>query len=101
MRSPHPSVYIAATSAFAFAWPAFAALQFAAIARADAAGTATVSLSAATSSGFAIGPLLGGTLAMAYGFGAVQLVAVVGVLTALLCLLPLKLQPSRLQLPTD
>lgn len=91
VRSSNAAVFIAALSAFMFAWPAFAALQFAAIAAADTVGTATISMSAANYAGFAIGPYLGGQLVVHYGFGTLQYLGIGGVLLALISLLPLRI----------
>ena len=97
VRSSNAAVFIAALSAFMFAWPAFAALQFAAIAAADTVGTATISMSAANYAGFAIGPYLGGQLVVHYGFGTLQYLGIGGVLLALISLLPLRIgqMPAR------
>jgi predicted MFS family arabinose efflux permease len=95
MRSSNPTMYLAALAAFTFAWLAFATVQFAVIAEADAIGTATVSMSAAWYAGFAVGPYLSGELVVKYGYGSVQLLGVVGVLFALVSLLPLRLRMRR------
>jgi predicted MFS family arabinose efflux permease len=89
MRSPLPAVYIASLCAFNFAWLAFSTVQFAVIAHADRAGTATVAMSAAWYGGFTIGPYVAGELAVRHGFFAVQCLGLGGILLALLSLLPL------------
>jgi predicted MFS family arabinose efflux permease len=89
MRSPIPAVYIAALCAFNFAWLAFSTVQFAVIANADRAGTATVAMSAAWYAGFTIGPYVAGELAVRSGFLAVQCLGLGGILLALLSLIPL------------
>lgn len=89
MRSPIPAVYIASLCAFNFAWLAFSTVQFAVIAQADRAGTATVAMSAAWYGGFTIGPYLAGELAVRYGFLAVQYLGLAGILLALISLIPL------------
>ena len=102
VQSPNAAVFIASLSAFMFAWPAFASLQFAAIAAADTVGTATISMSAANYAGFAIGPYLGGELVVRYGFETVQYLGMGGVLLALISLLPLCLgRRARLSNPTS
>src|SRR5882757_580657 len=89
MRSGIPAVYIASLCAFNFAWLAFGTVQFAIIARADSAGTATVAMSAAAFGGFTIGPYVAGELAVRYGFFAVQCLGLGGILFALVSLIPL------------
>ena len=89
MRSPIPAVYIASLCAFNFAWLAFSTVQFAVIAHADRAGTATVAMSAAWYGGFTIGPYVAGELAVRYGFFAVQCLGLGGILLALVSLIPL------------
>jgi predicted MFS family arabinose efflux permease len=89
MRSPIPAVYIASLCAFNFAWLAFGTVQFAVIANADRAGTATVAMSAASFGGFTIGPYVAGELAVRYGFFAVQCLGLGGILFALVSLIPL------------
>jgi predicted MFS family arabinose efflux permease len=95
MRSPEPTVYLAALVAFTFAWLAFATVQFAAIAEADTAGTATISMSAAWYAGFAVGPYLAGELVVKYGYSSVQFLGIVGVVFALVSLLPLRLHVRK------
>jgi predicted MFS family arabinose efflux permease len=92
MRSSNPELYFFALCAFTFAWLAFATVQFAVIAAADTAGTATVSMSAAWYAGFAIGPYLAGELVVRYGFRSVQILGIAGVLIALFSLLPLRIK---------
>jgi hypothetical protein len=89
MRSPISAVYIASLCAFNFAWLAFSTVQFAVIAHADRAGTATVAMSAAWYGGFTIGPYVAGELAVRYGFFAVQCLGLGGILLALVSLIPL------------
>ena len=97
-----PAVYISSLCAFTFAWLAFSTVQFAVIANADPAGTATVAMSAAWYGGFTIGPYVAGELAVRYGFFAVQCLGLGGILVALLSLIPLLrrriilLQPATL-----
>jgi predicted MFS family arabinose efflux permease len=95
MRSADPTVYLAALAAFTFAWLAFATVQFAAIAEADTAGTATISMSAAWYAGFAVGPYLAGELVVKYGYSSVQFLGIVGVLFALASVLPLRLHVHK------
>jgi predicted MFS family arabinose efflux permease len=90
MRTASPGLFIAALCGFTFAWLAFATVQFAVIAAADRAGTATIGMSTAWYAGFAIGPYLSGALVVKYGFAPVQVLGVAGVLLALLSLLPLR-----------
>lgn len=94
MRLPIPAVYMASLCAFNFAWLAFGTVQFAAIARADHAGTATVAMSTASYAGFTIGPYVAGQLAVNYGFVAVQCLGVGGILFALVSLAPLVVRRS-------
>jgi predicted MFS family arabinose efflux permease len=89
MRSPSPAVYIASLCAFNFAWLAFSTVQFAVIADADSAGTATIAMSAAWYAGFTIGPYVAGEFAVRSGFLAVQCLGVGGILVALISLIPL------------
>jgi predicted MFS family arabinose efflux permease len=89
MRSPLPAVYTASVCAFNFAWLAFGTMQFAVIAQADRAGTATVAMSAASFGGFTIGPYVAGELAVRYGFFAVQCLGLGGTFLALVSLIPL------------
>jgi hypothetical protein len=89
MRLPIPAVYVASLCAFNFAWLAFGTVQFAVIAHADRAGTATVAMSAASYGGFTIGPYVAGELAVRYGFFAVQCLGLGGILFALASLIPL------------
>ncbi len=94
MRTSNPHLFIASLCAFTFAWLAFATLQFAIIAEADRAGSATIAMSAAWYAGFTIGPYLSGELVVKYGFVPVQILGAGGVLVALVTLLPLHLRPS-------
>jgi predicted MFS family arabinose efflux permease len=93
MRTPNPHLFIASLCAFTFAWLAFATVQFAIIADADKAGSATIAMSAAWYAGFTIGPYLSGELVEQYGFVPVQILGAGGVLIALITLLPLRLRP--------
>jgi len=90
MQTASPALFIAALCGFTFAWLAFATVQFAVIAAADRAGTATISMSTAWYAGFTIGPYLSGALVDKYGFVPVQVLGIGGVLLALLSLLPLR-----------
>jgi predicted MFS family arabinose efflux permease len=92
MRTASPPLFIASLCGFTFAWLAFATVQFAVIAAADRAGTATISMSAAWYAGFTIGPYLSGALVVKYGFVPVQVLGIGGVLLALLSLLPLRMR---------
>lgn len=89
MRTPVSAVYIASLCAFNFAWLAFGTVQFAVIAKADHAGTATVAMSTASYAGFTVGPYVAGNLTMRYGFFAVQCLGIGGVLFAMVTLIPL------------
>jgi len=93
MRTPNPHLFIASLCAFTFAWLAFATVQFAIIADADKAGSATIAMSAAWYAGFTIGPYLSGELVGQYGFVPVQILGAGGVLIALITLLPLRMRP--------
>ena len=92
MQTSSPVLFTAALCAFAFSWLAFSTVQFAVIAQADTAGTATISMSAAWYAGFAIGPYLAGALVDTHGFVPVQVLGIAGVLLALLSLLPLRVK---------
>jgi predicted MFS family arabinose efflux permease len=89
MRVANPTVFFAALSAFTFTWLSFSTLQFAAIAKADTVGTATIAMSAAWYGGFTIGPYLAGELVGRYGFASVQILGIGGVVLALLSLVPI------------
>jgi predicted MFS family arabinose efflux permease len=89
IRSPVPAVYVAALCSFNFAWLSFGTIQFAIIANADRAGTATLAMSTAAYVGFAAGPLVAGQLAARTGYFAVQCLGIGGVLLAVLSLIPL------------
>jgi predicted MFS family arabinose efflux permease len=92
MRTSNPLLFMASLSGFTFAWLAFATVQFAIIAEADTAGTATISMSAAWYAGFTIGPYLSGVLVAKYGFAPAQYLGAGGVLVALVSLLPLRIK---------
>jgi predicted MFS family arabinose efflux permease len=92
MQTSSPALFIVALCAFAFSWLSFSTVQFAVIAEADTAGTATISMSAAWYAGFSIGPYLGGALVDRYGFVPVQVLGIGGVLLALVSLLPLRIK---------
>jgi MFS transporter, DHA1 family, inner membrane transport protein len=92
MQTSSPALFTAALCAFAFSWLAFSTVQFAVIAEADTAGTATISMSAAWYAGFAIGPYLAGALVDRHGFVPVQVLGIAGVLLALFSLLPLRIK---------
>ena len=92
LQTASPPLFIASLCGFTFAWLAFSTVQFAVISEADPAGTATISMSAAWYAGFTIGPYLSGALVLKYGFAPVQILGIVGVLLALLSLLPLRMR---------
>jgi predicted MFS family arabinose efflux permease len=99
MRAANPGVFAAALSVFTFTWLSFSTLQFAAIAKADTVGTATIAMSAAWYGGFTIGPYLAGELVVRYGFISVQYLGIGGVVTALLSLIPICIR--RVSLPLE
>jgi predicted MFS family arabinose efflux permease len=101
MRSPIPVVYIASLCVFNFAWLAFGTVQFAIIASADRAGTATVAMSTASYAGFTIGPYLAGELTVRFGFFAVQCLGIGGVVLAMASLIPLVGRRAPLQVSPD
>jgi predicted MFS family arabinose efflux permease len=92
IQTSSPALFIAALCAFTFSWLAFSTVQFAVIAEADTAGTATISMSAAWYGGFSIGPYLAGALVDRYGFVPVQVLGIAGVLLAFFSLLPLRIK---------
>jgi predicted MFS family arabinose efflux permease len=92
MRTPSAGLFIFSLCGFTFGWLAFATVQFAVIAQADRAGTATIAMSTAWYAGFTIGPYLSGLLVERYGFLPVQLLGAGGVIVALLSLLPLRVR---------
>lgn len=99
MRTGSPPLFIASLCGFTFAWLAFSTVQFAVIAEADRAGTATISMSAAWYAGFTIGPYLSGELVTRYGFVPVQILGIGGVLLALFSLLPLRMRRTETGTP--
>jgi predicted MFS family arabinose efflux permease len=92
MQTSNAPLFVAALCAYTFAWLAFSTVQFAVIAQADTAGTATISMSAAWYAGFAIGPYLAGALVERFGFVPVQVLGVAGALLAFFSLLPLRIK---------
>jgi predicted MFS family arabinose efflux permease len=92
MQTSSAVLFVAALCAYTFAWLAFSTVQFAVIAEADTAGTATISMSAAWYAGFAIGPYLAGALVERFGFVPVQVLGVAGALLAFFSLLPLRIR---------
>jgi predicted MFS family arabinose efflux permease len=101
MQTSSAVLFVAALCAYTFAWLAFSTVQFAVIAEADTAGTATISMSAAWYAGFAIGPYLAGALVERFGFVPVQVLGVAGALLAFFSILPLRTVNRRADRPPE
>lgn len=89
IHSPDPVAFRIAIAAFTFAWPVFAAYQFALIATHNPSGRVGVFVTTANWAGLVAGPLLAGELIGKGAGGSVQWVAMALDTMALLSLIPL------------
>jgi predicted MFS family arabinose efflux permease len=89
MNIPNPMMFRGSLGAFIFAWPVFGAYSFGVIASVTRSPRLIAVVTAATSAGVTLGPLLGGVISGPTGFGAALWLAVVMNTLSLACLIAL------------
>ena len=99
IHSADPIVFRMAISAFTFAWPVFAAYQFALIASHNPSGRVGAFVTTANWAGLVAGPLVAGELISMRAGGRVQWLALVLDATALLSMLPLMCKAPKVFTP--
>jgi len=94
IRAAHPIAFRAALAIFTFAWPVFAAYQFALIVANNRSSRVGALVTSANFAGLVAGPLVAGELVATGGFASVQVLALTMDALAVLSLLPLMRKPS-------